>query len=243
MKERLMRALTRDDLDFLGKEPLLRVQPRVAALRGSGEVLARTEGGLLLLDRVGGVPMLCADHGRAVRALEPALPAGTHILVSDCSPMDDWLMEKRGLDGRSVCNNVVYLGQKPVPVQTDIELRPLPLSEAERVSENYPLHDLETIRIFIGEGRLLGGYRGEELVGFLGWHEEGSMGLLHVFAPFRRRGYAYAMEGLQINMMLGRGELPFGQVIQGNDASMALQLKLGFTREDRTVSWLYRTGD
>ncbi len=236
-----MKAVTPEDLFFLEREPLLRVQPRVAALRGSAKVLARADGGLLL-DLAGGVPMLCAEDGRAVRALEPFLPEDTSVLVSDYPPMDAWLMERRGLNGATVCNNVVYLKKEPVPVHTDVVLRPLPLSEAERVSGHYPIHDLETIRAFIREGRMLGGYRGEEMVGFLGWHEEGSMGLLHVFEPFRRRGYAYAMEGLQVNLMLARGELPFGQVVLGNDASMALQLKLGFTREDRTVSWLYREG-
>ena len=87
---------------------------------------------------------------------------------------------------------------------------------------------------------LLGGFVGDTLVGFIGWHPEGDMGLLHVFEAYRRQGFAYAMEALQINLMLKRGELPRGQVIRGNEASLALQVKLGFTVADSTVSWMFR---
>lgn len=226
-------------LAFLQKDPLRHVQPLEALRHGTAEILAVREGGLLLYDLKGQLHMLCADNAQAVRELLPILPE-VPVLVSDNSSMDGFIMRERGFTGSTVCSNVVYLKKEPPRIQTDLELRPLPDDMAQTVSRHYHLYNLEEIQDFIRQGSLLGGYRKETLVGFLGWHEEGSMGMLYVFEQYRRQGYAYAMEALQIKGMLSQGKLPYGQVAVGNDASLALQRRLGFSIADRTVSWLYR---
>jgi len=226
------------DCNFLNRKPLLRVHALTCLRRGSADIIARHPDGLLLFERVGQVHFLCADTKDAVRALLKMMPQ-VPVMVSDLHEMDEWIMKERGFTGRTVCTNVVYLKREPVQIDTELALRPLPPEAAKTVSALYSLHDPDTIEGFIAEGRLLGGYLKDELVGFTGWHEEGAMGMLHVFEPYRRKGYAYAMEALQINLTLARGELPHGQVIQGNGASLALQKKLGFTAAEGTVSWLF----
>lgn len=227
-------------LAFLNREPLLRVQPLEAFRRGAAEVAALTEGGALIYNRESDLYMLCADSARAVRDLLPALPP-VEAMTCDCPEGDNLIMDRLGLDGRSICNNVVYLhGAAPASTQK-LAIRPLDMGDAETVSLNYHIHGLAQIRETISRGDLMGGYLDGAWVGFFGWHEEGSMGMLHVFEPYRRRGFAQELEARQIALTLDRGSLPFGQVILGNTASLALQRKLGFTVEEKTVSWLYRT--
>lgn len=225
---------------FLNREPMLRVQALEALKRGKTDILAKTDGGVLLIDREIDMPLLCADTLEDVRALLPSIPE-TGILTNDLEAANGLLSEALGYDSIQVCTNVVYQSKQPIDIQTDVVLAPLPMKDAELIKQNYDIHTLDEILAFIRQGRLLGGYVGDELVGFLGWHEDGSMGMLHVFKQHRRKGCAYAMEALQINLMLSRNELPWGQVIVGNDASLALQKKLGFTVEEKKHSWLFKT--
>ena len=225
---------------FLEQEPLLRVQALEAMRRGSAEVLARRADGVLLFDRHCDLPLLCADSAETARALLDSLPE-TEVLVNDFTELDGEISARFGLNASQRCHNVVYLKREKVAVRTDLELIPLSEDQAELVSRHYHIHSLEEIRETIRDGRLLGGYSGGVLAGFIGWHEEGSMGMLHVFEQHRRKGHAFAMEALIINRMLDEGRLPFGQVVPGNEASMRLQIKLGFARCERPVSWLFRT--
>lgn len=232
-------GVTEQDLSFLHKEPLLRVQGIFSCKRRTADIQARHPEGLLMYETRGEIYMLFAESKAAVRELVEQLPE-TDILLSDYPPMDDTLMKQRGFTFKAPCINVVYQKKTPIPVQTEIRLGPLAEGQVSLIAPHYHSYDPETLALFIREGQLLGGYLGETLVGFIGWHDEGAMGMLHVFEEHRRKGYAAAMEALQANLMLSRGELPHGQVYVGNEASLALQKKLGFTLADQTVCWFFK---
>ena len=80
----------------------------------------------------------------------------------------------------------------------------------------------------------------DELAGFIGEHDEGSMGMLEVFPAYRRQGLGLALESFQINRILEEGRMPYDQVILGNEKSLSLQKKLGMTITKDTVTWLKR---
>ena len=77
------------------------------------------------------------------------------------------------------------------------------------------------------------------LAGFIGIHEEGSIGMLEVLPAYRRRGLGYALEAGAIRRALKEGTIPYCQVIEGNTASMELQKKLGLEFSDGFVYWLF----
>lgn len=77
------------------------------------------------------------------------------------------------------------------------------------------------------------------LAGFIGMHDEGSMGLLEILPEYRRRGYGYLLEGCLIRLHLECGWVPFCHVVEGNDASMRLQEKLGMTFSELPAIWVY----
>ena len=81
-----------------------------------------------------------------------------------------------------------------------------------------------------------------EIAGFVGTHEEQTMGLLEILPEYRRLGLAYALEAHLINHLLSIGQTPFCQVAIHNEPSLRLQRKLGLTISDTVVYWLNYTG-
>lgn len=76
--------------------------------------------------------------------------------------------------------------------------------------------------------------------GFIGFHDDGSTGLLEVLPPYRRRGIAQCLEKFMINFCLERGWTSYGQIYTDNDASFALQGSLGITVDrEHTLSWCF----
>lgn len=225
-------------LAFLQQDSLLRIQSLEALRKGTAQIIAQVADGLLLTDTACRLNYLNADSGQAVKALLAQL-GPVPVLVSDLASMDGYIMDRMGYKGREVCYNAVYTQKEPLPVPAPLQLGPLLPEQAPLIIPLVHTHDPDETLQFMREGRLLGGYLGEELVGFVGWHEEGSLGMLHVFAQHRRRGFAQALEALIINRTLEMGAVPYGQVIEDNLPSLALQAKMGLELSSKTVSWLF----
>ena len=64
------------------------------------------------------------------------------------------------------------------------------------------------------------------------------VGMLHIFEEYRGKGYAKALEKSMINKLLKDKQRVFCEVVDGNQASMNLQNKLGFIEGERLIYWL-----
>ena len=130
----------------------------------------------------------------------------------------------------------VSQGQSAAPGYMDI--RRLGPEHLDYVSARQEHNDCRYIKICIELGNMYGAFDCGKIVGFIGMHREGSIGLLYVDEPYRGRGIAEALEAFMVNRMLERGWTPYGHVVCGNKASESLQEKLGFYRAGKTVWWL-----
>lgn len=176
------------------------------------------------------------DYGRFLVSFLPADIPVMHV----CQEwLADMAMAKCGFEGKMTCHKVVYLKKTPIRYQARLEIRQTRPDEAAQIIAHYDLHEPDDIRRTIREGRLWSGCLGGYLIGFIGLHEEGSMGLLHIVEPYRRRGFAEELEGFLVNHLLAQGEVPRGDVITGNEASRSLQKKLGFTEASGLVYWIF----
>ena len=84
---------------------------------------------------------------------------------------------------------------------------------------------------------VLGLFVDNKLVGMVGRHPEGCLGMLKVFDEYKRKGYGLALEKAKINDLIDRNQRVFEEVIEGNDASTSLQNKLGLVVGERTIYW------
>ena len=77
------------------------------------------------------------------------------------------------------------------------------------------------------------------LAGFIGFHPEGSMGLLYVLPKYRRRHYAEALESALIRRLQAQDRFVWCQVKEDNTPSWNLQARLGLVPAD-LYYWLFR---
>lgn len=146
-------------------------------------------------------------------------------------------------DWMAACERYVYDGEVPLAPKADI--RVLTEAQADVVAKHYrdgAYTAEEVIELMsMPRRKMYGVFEGEELAGFIGRHHDGAMGMLHVFEKYRRKGYAYALETHLIREVLSYGEIAFCDVIEGNDASTALQKRLGM-KDVGLVVW-YGSGN
>lgn len=119
-----------------------------------------------------------------------------------------------------------------------LTIRPLGQEHGAMAEEQYHSYDGEGyIRERIAKKAMYGAFFGEELAGFVGFHAEGSIGMLEVFPQYRRRHIGKALETFILNKALEMGHIPYGQMAVGNQASKALQQSLGLYMAKGQLVW------
>ena len=152
----------------------------------------------------------------------------------------DFLKASYGLKGSVACYNCAYIKRDKIDFTSPYEIRTLDISFKDMICSNYDLGGPEEIEEQLSSGRMIGAFsESGELMGFIGTHMDGSVGMLFVFPEFRRLGVAYALEAELINRLLDTGHIPYCHIISDNSPSLALQRKLGYTVSDKMVYWLY----
>ena len=204
---------------------------------GVGRLLYRGEEGCVLAEEDGTVMSDILD-GKALcarlRALK--LPKPDLIVVKSEDALHA-LEREFGFNAKNPCTQWVYCRPEP-PECPPCDIRPLTMDFAQAAGEQY--HQFfDYVRERIAAGRMWGLFDDGELAGFIGTHTEGSMGLLEIFPAFRRRGCGYALAALLIGQRLKEGAIPYCHVIDGNDASLHLQKKLGMQKADLPAIWCW----
>ena len=210
----------------------------------TARVLTATDHGVLIEHN--GIYLLSCDEGADADYL-PMLVEGLaddpeRMIVLHSPALKDELVAAYGFQAFLDVRHGVYRKAEPVAfsLPDGAQIRRLDQSQLGFVLQHYHMMDDETyLRERIDEG-MYGVFVGGELVGFIGTHDERSIGLLEILPEYRRLGLAFALEAHLINCLLEQGRIPFTQVSVDNQPSLALQRKLGMEISDATVHWLIR---
>ena len=107
------------------------------------------------------------------------------------------------------------------------------------VAEHYSeIGSPEYVTERILHGAVYGAFYEEKIVGFIANHEEGSIGMLYVLPEYRKRHVAMALETYCMNLAIERSEIPYGQIVLGNEPSISLQEKMGICFAKETIVWM-----
>lgn len=207
--------------------------------RGAGEVLF-AEPGCLLVRAANGDQMLFSPDRALGRLVMGELCEPTLVDALGEGLAED-VREVLGLDLVEPYHIVTYGGPAPIPVDPALAagIRPLDATYERDVVRRYSfarfLDEGRLARALEG-GRFLGAFEGGELVGFVGEHEEGSIGMLEVFPGHRKAGWGAALEATKANAFLAAGQAPWTEVYPYNKGSVRLHRRLGFSVLDASLS-------
>ena len=152
----------------------------------------------------------------------------------------DLLTERYGLAVGGTCYQACYTRRESLRVRHR-DIRPLTMDALDHITGRYPACDREYLKPRILAGAMFGVFtEGEEIypAGFIGLHEDGSMGMLYVEETHRRQGLASSLEGWLVNRHLNRGEIPYCRVPEDNVAGLRLQEKLNLCLCEEPMWWL-----
>lgn len=209
--------------------------------RGTGKALVQNERCILVKDEVSGALMLASeDNDEAIKALETNDVVNTQLLVVTNPNLGDLIYEKYGFAGKLECFSMAYLkDEKPID-SGNLSFREATMDDFPFISSEYDLITEDELKEVIEYKNIVLGYTDEGIVGFIGEHLEGSIGLLYILPEYRRRGYASELEKEMFRRTREKGYIPFGQVVTTNDASIKLQESMGLTKSEGTVLWMWR---
>jgi len=221
-----------DGIDYLGIERVLK--------RGSGKIIASSDHALLVFDHISEAFLLgCDDAASGLQLLDRHLSVGCGLLMVSDYALGLTAFERYGFSEKLECYQVAYYGGKP-PADSRLTVRTADENDLPVLTKTYHLISPEEMEKVVRRGSILLGYEADRLVGFIGEHLEGSMGLLYVFPEFRRRGFGTALQTHCIVKTMENGCVPFGQVEKDNLNSLKLQQKIGMTRSDNLIVWMWK---
>ena len=212
---------------------LVRRENGAVLYQGSEGTIARKEDdGAVITDILDGQRLCALLDGLKLPKLE--------LLTVKSRETADELAQHFHWNGRNPCSQWVYCRPEP-PEQMSCDIRPLTQAYAAVAAEHYHLIDdsLSYLTARIAAGRMWGLFEDGRLAGFIGMHSEGSMGMLEILPEYRRKGYGYALEAFLIAWHLQQGWTPYCHVIDGNEASLHLQKKLGLEQAEMPAIWVF----
>lgn len=213
--------------------------------RGQARLVWMDDTGILLEDEKSGAYMLTTRNKEAGEQILKQVFSEKEANVPTCFVTHQEFMRKIVEERfhlkqvKEGCLQMVYTRKEALPaVKADI--RRLNMADLPTVTVHYDLLSEKECAERIENGAMYGIYVDDILAGFVGEHEEGSMGMLEVFPAYRGRGLAKALETDLINRTLKRGYTPFCQVFPDNEASVSLQNVLGLYQAKEKIWWFTR---
>lgn len=229
-------------LDFLYSNYLLNVD-MIQCIKGQEyKVIKSSDKGVLISSKDNLIAMLSVIDINIVDEFINEIPKEAKMIVAHQKFYISYLKEKFNVVDEMVCYQSVYMKDKPFIIENnEIEIMTLDDIYSEYVYNNYSSKDtvdVDYIKNRIKTNTMLGAFIDKKLVGFIGTHEEGSIGILEVLPQYRKRGIGEMLQKCATNLALSQDRIPYGQVKINNENSIKLQQKLGFEISKDTVSWL-----
>lgn len=121
----------------------------------------------------------------------------------------------------------------------DHDFRILDLDFYDLIRDNYEYATDDELKHIFEKKEMYVLFVSGEIVGFIGVHRDGTMGLLHVFDNHRKRGYGLILEKCLIARLIAEGKIAYCNVVIDNEASKRIQKKLGLKYSDERY-WLFK---
>lgn len=210
--------------------------------RESSEVLFDSKDGILIMDKKSGIYMISTEDRELSEKIIELIPESAELILANQKFYIEKIKRKCNLKDTMETYHSVWEKDELVEVpEFEGDIKRLSTNDLDTVVENYSSIDLvdkDYIQDRIETGNMIGAFIDDKLCGFIGYHNEGSIGLLEVFPGYRNKGIGSVLQGTAVNEAIKRGIIPFGEVKDHNYKSLNLQKKLGFSVATEKIYWI-----
>lgn len=230
--------------DMLYKNFTLNVDMIECIRRGGVNILFASSDGVLIQDESSEIYMISAHNIDVAKKMIDLIPLDAEIIVVHQDFYCKLIEDRVNLRLKMACYYSTWMKKSLIRIlKSEVEVKLLTEENLNMVANNYSSIDLvgkEYIEERIESGNMLGAFIDNSLCGFIGNHEEGSIGLLEVLKEYRGKGIATILQAEATNKALKDGRIPYGEVKDENEKSLGLQRKLGFEISKNKIYWLMK---
>ena len=161
-------------------------------------------------------------------ALELLKPLERRAIVLHGEAYFDEFFKLTGATHHVPCYQATFpIRQSTEGLRRDVEIRPLGEEWTDFVTRHYSRSGghSEYCRERLASGKMFGAFVGDEIAGFIGQHDENSIGLLEVLPAFSGKGIGKTLEVFMINRIHDQGYVPFCHVIESEKKAYAFHMK------------------
>ena len=224
---------------YLEKDYLLNVSMIEVLRRKQAHVVSRADDGVLVLLDSEPIYMLSADTTKTASELLADIDDLKMIVVHG-EKLFEYVREKYSKLSESMpCFQAAYTKDEAPSLKKSSDFRVLDKSFFRTIREHYKkIDDDEYVDMLLENKAMYGIFVGGSLAGFIGMHEEGSIGLLEVFPEYRNKGMGTELERFMIIQNMKQSYVPFAQIEVDNHISIDMQRKLGMDISKEMLMWL-----
>lgn len=225
-------------INYLNKNILLNIGILEPIRKGCAKIIYAENNGVLIFETESQSYMLSVDTFEIGKKLLDSI-TDCNLIAIHQSFMVNYVEKKYDFLNKLECYQAVYLENEILLENSMLKIKELTYKEKAIINEHYKSLTNDELNKLLDKKNILGGYINNRLIGFIGNHLEGSMGILEVFPEFRRKGYAYILESYLIKSMLDKGLVPFAQIEVSNIKSIELHKKLNFDISKESLFWFF----
>lgn len=213
--------------------------PLYAALHKDGFEATLVDSDGIFVDGPFGIRLIDAVDRKFVRRALECL--GSARVTCVCGPRAVAREVARAARGKAhPCRLAVRFDASVPEGDPGRDIRTLTPAYADVIRQNYSHPEYLApgeLEVLLAEGLVLGGFEQGRLVGFVGEHPQGSMGMLEVFEEARGRGWGRALALAKMRQVHRRANVPWAEILSENEASLALVTSLGFEVRPADEMW------
>lgn len=227
--------MKKEILKYLNQDCLNNLDLIYAINHGASIIYFGNEG---LMIKFGDIYMMSiTDTNLAFQLLNDLGDCKMLAIHHDC--YQDFIKERFGLDQEIVAYQYGYLKEDVTIIDVpQIEVKEIKMDYYDFIKQNYSTPIAEEYLIKrIQANVFIGAFDHDKIVGFVGMHDEGSIGFVEVIKEYRRKKIASMLETYMIDKLLKKKELVYLQVEINNIPSMKLHEKLGYKRSNDIITW------
>lgn len=231
--------MKKDALHYLNLDRLQHINMLESINHNRAEILKAGKSGVLIYDKPSQTIMVSAIDLAAYQQLLADVPQ-----IRACVIYQGWakeFMEKRfSLIPEAAYYQAAYFkSEYPIHTPSKLRVRQLKKKDIPLVQKHYmDSDDHKYMMSRVLDNALFAGFSEDNVIGFIGIHDEGSIGLIEVLRPYRRQGYGLELLNFMIAYYLQNNDVPYSQISTANVPSIRLHQKAGMVLSKKPVIWM-----